>query len=250
MAKDFDVSTMPRGARAEEVRKRLEARILAGDFGPGDQLPSERELVEIFGVSRLSVREGIQGLIGIGLVEARHGLGYFVASDISGTYRNAFATWVTLHGDDLIDMYQVRGALTKLAAERALLSLDGDAVQPILDAHHALVEAVERDAGPQDIADLDIAFHNSIGEASGSPLIASLLRELHERLNEPRHAIMSLPGQRTRSAEEHQSIVDALQAGDVDRVARAVDAHIASVCATIREQVAGRSDGAERNRGA
>lgn len=243
MANDFDLSTLPRGARAEEVRKRLEASILAGDFGRGAQLPSERELVELFRVSRLSVREGIQGLIGIGLVEARHGSGYFVASDISGSYRAAFAAWLHVHGDDLIDMYQVRGALTKLAAVRALKSRDDDAVQPILAAHQALVDAVERDVGPQDIADLDIAFHNSIGQASGSPLIDSLLRELHERLNEPRHAIMSLPGQQTRSAEEHQSIVDALQAGDAGRVARAVDEHIASVCSTIREHAASCGDG-------
>ena len=238
MATKPDVSTPPRGSRAEEVRKTLEASILAGDFGLGEQLPSERQLVEQFGVSRLSVREGIQGLIGLGLVEARHGLGYFVATGIGETYRNAFAAWLTLHSDDLIDLYEVRGALTTLAARRALRSGDDAWLLHIVATHEALLEAIERDAPAQEIADLDVNFHNAIAEAGGSPLITGLLRELYERLTEPRQAIMDLPGHRERSAGEHQRIVDALRSGDPIAVADAVDAHISSVCNTIRTYAA------------
>lgn len=238
MAKEPAVSTLPRGSRAEEVRKRLEAAILAGEFQLGDQLPSERQLVERYGVSRLSVREGVKGLIGMGLVEARHGAGYFVVGGIGERYRDAFVSWLTVHQDDLIDIYEVRGALTTLAAQRALRPESGASLQEIFDTHKALLDAVERGASDE-VADLDVRFHSSIAEASGSRLITRLLSELYDQLAEPRHDIMSLPGQRERSAHEHQAIVDALEAGDRDAVARAVDAHIASVSRTIRKHTAG-----------
>ena len=235
MVEDRAVSTLPRGARAEEVRKRLEAAIRAGEFGLGDQLPSERQLVERFGVSRLSVREGVKGLIGMGLVEARHGAGYFVVGGISERYRDAFASWLTVHANDLIDTYEVRGALMTLAARRALRRDDPEALAPILEAHQALIDAVAAGADGSEIAALDVRFHTSIAEASGSPLVTDLLRELYDRMAaEPSAAIMGLAGHSERSAREHQAIVDAMLAGSADAVARAVDAHIASVCSTIR----------------
>lgn len=235
MVEDRAVATLPRGARAEEVRKRLEAAIRAGEFGLGDQLPSERQLVERYGVSRLSVREGVKGLIGMGLVEARHGAGYFVVGGISERYRDAFASWLTVHSDDLIDTYEVRGALMTLAAQRAMQRGE---LEPILAAHRTLLDAVAAGADGSEVAALDVRFHTSIAEASGSPLVTDLLRELYDRMAaEPSAAIMSLAGHPERSAREHQAIVDALLAGSPDAVARAVDEHIASVCNTIRSHV-------------
>jgi GntR family transcriptional repressor for pyruvate dehydrogenase complex len=77
-----DLSVVPRVLRADAVLRQLEAAISLGQFRPGERLPSERELVELFGVSRLSVREGIRSLICMGLVEARQGRGYFVVGTI------------------------------------------------------------------------------------------------------------------------------------------------------------------------
>ena len=54
------LTTIKRTQRSEEVRLQIERAIRAGDFAPGDRLPSERELVETFGVSRVSVREAIR----------------------------------------------------------------------------------------------------------------------------------------------------------------------------------------------
>ena len=56
---------------AEEVREAIAERIETGDLRPGSQLPSERDLCEQFAVARTSVREAIQGLVTIGLLERR-----------------------------------------------------------------------------------------------------------------------------------------------------------------------------------
>ena len=57
----------------------LRADIAAGSYRPGDRLPPERELVERFDVSRLTVREAIIGMEILGLVEARRGSGVYVS---------------------------------------------------------------------------------------------------------------------------------------------------------------------------
>jgi GntR family transcriptional repressor for pyruvate dehydrogenase complex len=211
----------------------LEEAIVSGRYAPGDRLPSERELVAQFGVSRLSVREGIKALIGLGLVEARHGSGYFVAGDIGGTYRTAFGRWLKNHSHELADLYEVRGALTTLAARHALKRGDGAAVEAIEQAHSAFTEAVESRRSPAELVELDVQFHREMASASGSDLITGLLDDLYANLEEPRQAIMALPGQPERSAQEHQAIVDALRSGSLDAVASAIDAHIDSICETI-----------------
>jgi len=206
---------------------------VSGRYAPGDRLPSERELVALFGVSRLSVREGIKSLIGLGLVEARHGRGYFVAGDIGGTYRSAFGRWLKNHSHELTDLYEVRGALTTLAARHALRRGDSASIEAIDRAHAAFTRAVTSRSSPAELVELDVQFHREMARASGSELIAGLLDDLYANLEEPRQAIMALPGQPERSAQEHQAIVDSLHSGSIDAVARAIDAHIESICETI-----------------
>jgi GntR family transcriptional regulator len=60
------------------VREGLRRSIAEGDYGPGDRLPSESELAETYGVSRLTLREAVRGLVTEGYVTRRQGLGTFV----------------------------------------------------------------------------------------------------------------------------------------------------------------------------
>jgi len=59
---------------SKEVEKQLRASINAGIYKPGDKLPSERELVEQFEVSRVTVRDALKSLQSLGLVSIRRGV--------------------------------------------------------------------------------------------------------------------------------------------------------------------------------
>jgi GntR family transcriptional regulator len=67
-----------RPTRAEQVRDRLLADLRGGQYLPGDKLPNEDELGRAFEVSRATVREAVQGLIEVGYLDRKHGLGTFV----------------------------------------------------------------------------------------------------------------------------------------------------------------------------
>jgi GntR family transcriptional regulator len=61
-----------------QVAADLREKISAGQYAPGDQLPSERELVETYGVSRPTIRDAVNMLRTEGIVTAEHGRGVFV----------------------------------------------------------------------------------------------------------------------------------------------------------------------------
>src|SRR5919109_2773175 len=78
------LTSIRRTLRSEEVRRQIEDAIRSGHFAPHERLPSERELVETFGVSRVSVREAIRALETLGFVKVYQGRGAFVTDRRSG----------------------------------------------------------------------------------------------------------------------------------------------------------------------
>src|SRR6266702_2705705 len=74
---------VPRATLSEQVAKRLSERISAGDWRPGEKLPSEAELCRAFNVGRSSLREALSSLAFIGLIRVRAGGGSYVADQPS-----------------------------------------------------------------------------------------------------------------------------------------------------------------------
>ena len=66
----------------ESIVEQLIRQIQAGRLAPGDKLPSERKLIDMLGVGRSSIREALQGLAALGVVESRAGQGTFVSRNI------------------------------------------------------------------------------------------------------------------------------------------------------------------------
>lgn len=215
----------------QQVRQQLLAAIEQGEFPPGSLLPSERVLCETFGVSRVSIREAIAGLEAMGLVIVRHGRGAFVQPGVGSRYVGPFASNVEAYRDELIELLKVRGALDELAAEEAVLRSDRGGLARIVERCEEFRVAAEYEGeiGLDQLAQLDVAFHMSIAEASGGPLLPKLLHDLNTLLEDSRRLTLSLKGQLGLSVRQHQAIVDAILAGDGRRARRAVERHIAGV---------------------
>jgi DNA-binding FadR family transcriptional regulator len=224
-------TALPSISRTQQVREQLEAAIDRGDYKPGDRLPSERELVELLGVSRVSVREAIRSLEAVGLVEVQHGRGCFVASSRSDQYASSFSHWLSVHRDEIFELLKVRGALDELAAESAATGDGADWPARLRELNEAFRAT---DAGAIDaLVERDVAFHDAVAEASGSPLLGDLLHELHETFNESRRATLLPAGRATDSAREHDAIIAAIEQGDGSAARAAVAVHLASVRAAL-----------------
>jgi DNA-binding FadR family transcriptional regulator len=222
--------------RAQEVHDQLARAIANGDYQPGDRLPSERELGQAFGVSRVSVREAMRGLQAIGLVEVVHGRGCFVSKGPGERYRSPFAVWLHVHRDEVLELMKVRGALDELAAHEAAARKDPPAVAKLERAHRAFEQAVRAgNASLDELVRLDIDYHLAIADASGSRLVHDLLEELNDRFAQSRKIVFAQASQTSRSVEQHGAIVTAIAAGDPRKARAATAAHIVSTLAALED---------------
>lgn len=231
------LTSIPRTHRSAQVRMQIEEAITRGDFGPGDKLPSERELVETFGVSRMSVREAIRSLEALGLVSVQQGRGAFVNDRRSGL-GEPLARWLAMHRDEVFDLHRVRGALDELAAQCAAEHSDPEAVERLVLAHEALDEKVRDGAPVEELMRLDLDFHIAIAEASGNRLLYDLLFDLHTLLAEARRFSFATGGRPPSSVEEHGKIADAVTRGDAAGARAAMRSHVDSIRAITMKLIA------------
>jgi DNA-binding FadR family transcriptional regulator len=220
-------------AKGREVSALLQAAIESGEFGPGDRLPPERELVERFGVSRVIVREGLRALQAAGIVTVQHGRGTFVAVRPTDSYAGSFTHWLSVHRDQFLELQRIRGTLDVLAVEGAAVNARAKDLKRLARLSDGFEKAASRRAGVEALAAIDLDFHVAIAEASGSRLLQKLLGTLHRRLNEARLLSLAPAERPLASAAEHRAIVRALEAGSPDDARAAAEAHTAAATASL-----------------
>src|SRR5579875_2181932 len=75
----MSLTRIPRNKLAETVAEQLLQQIKSNELTPGTRMPSERELMVALGVGRSTIREAMNGLAMLGVVDIRHGQGAFIA---------------------------------------------------------------------------------------------------------------------------------------------------------------------------
>lgn len=218
-------STVTRVSPTEQVRDQLMTAIQSGEYQPGGALPSERQLCEAFGVSRVCVREALAGLEAMGMISIQQGRGAFVRAGIAEEFA-PFGAYVEMHREELIDLLKIRGALDGLAAEGAAKRVTDDVLLAIQSSHQAFVDAVKEGVSAEYLIPLDVAFHLSIAEAAGGQFLPRLLRELNGVFEESRLIMLNRQGQPPRSAKQHQAIVEAILAHDAPAANFAAAEHV------------------------
>lgn len=224
-------------ALKERVIRQLTRLIEEGALKPGDQLPSERELSEELQVSRGTVREAVQFLQALGLVEIRHGSGTFVrlARDPS-ELREEWRDWTIRHAARIHDLLELRKGLEPFAAELAAQRASADDLAAMEEALEPMQQAVDT---PEVTAliNADLAFHHALCAAAGNAALSEFADALGEQLVRERGAIWNLPGRPARSLVEHGAICEAVRAGDAERARQAVLEHLESVEADLGASV-------------
>jgi GntR family transcriptional repressor for pyruvate dehydrogenase complex len=216
-------------ALKERVIRQLTRLIEEGILEPGDRLPSERELSEELKVSRGTVREAVQFLQALGLLEIRHGAGTFVrlATDPS-ELRDEWREWTIRHAERIHDLLEIRKGLEPFAAELAAKRADEGDLAAMEEALEQMQPAVDE----PDVTALiraDLAFHHALCAAAGNAPLAEFADTLGEQLVRERGTIWNLRGRPARSLVEHRAICEAVRDGDVRRARRAVLHHLDSV---------------------
>src|SRR3954470_4989767 len=146
--------------------------IVRGRLRPGDRLPAERQLATQIGVSRPSVRAGLQALAAMGVVRSRHGSGTYVPDGPPLLGPEPLRFLAALHGFTRDEMYEARRILETEAA--------GLAAERATPEHLAtLAEEVAGLFANRDNPGLflvhDINFHRAIATAARNPIVCALV---------------------------------------------------------------------------
>lgn len=202
-------------------------RIQSGQYRKGEQLPTEKELIEEFGVSRTVVREAIANLKASGLVATRQGKGAFVLDEGVRSFRIAEEQLSVV--EEVLEALELRIAIESEAAALAARRRTPAELQRIVEAAEAMDRAV---AAGEPTVDLDIAFHRAIAQATGNRHFLGLFNYLGEvlvpRARVPTHQYdaVTLHDYMRRISGEHHQIVAAIASGDSDAARAALRMHL------------------------
>src|SRR4051794_31460256 len=160
------------------VLEHIERDLLDGRLGPGDRLPSERDLAADLGVGRSSVREALRVLEVMGLIRTATGSGPQSGAIVIATPTGGMSTLLRLQvaaqGFPLTDVVQ-----TRLLLEDAVAAALAGQQEPDLAAAHSVLDAMDAEGlTSAEFFALDAQLHLALAESSGNTVVAAIMAGL------------------------------------------------------------------------
>jgi len=234
-----DESLTSRERAADRLIVFFEQKILSGDMAEGATLPSEREIVQVHGVSRTVVREAVLALSNKGLVRARPGYRPVVAKpgyDSAIEVVSSLASKLLSQQGGVRNLFDLRIMMeVSLARQAALNATCGDLqkMKAALEANEAAIDDSHQ------FYETDVAFHGVLYEVPNNPLLASVHKAYTDWLAPQWRQMPRMPGRNKSNYEAHARIYEAILMRDPDASEAATRAHLDSawdqVSATFQE---------------
>ncbi len=212
---------------SEEIVKQFKALIFNGKLKPGQQLPPERELAKLLQVSRVTLREALNSLQGMGLIEIQQGNRTYVRPITTRSIYDPLLSYIKKSPSNILEVYEVRKfleiGLVKLAAERAT----NDEIEKLEKILQVMKEDFEQDRLG---AKADFDFHTIIAESSKNFVFAHIMNTIYDLLQETlRFAwadqYQSKERQR-KSLQIHEDIFAAIKRHDCQRAEKKISEHM------------------------
>lgn len=222
------------GRISEMIVEQIRTLIRDGQLRGGDRLPSERDLCQQFGVSRVTVRDALRLLEGAGLVDTRVGArgGAFLKVPTGTKIGQGIADMVTMAALDAQEVTEARLVVelgvVELVCQRADKQDLEDLEQICEGAEKALREG---NYDVQHSADFHLRFVKAAHNRALDLLVASFGGSLRSSLQT---AKLAAPSMGQRGAKEHRALVNAVGAGDVAAAQEIMEAHLGRTAQRLR----------------
>lgn len=201
--------------------------LFSGELKPGDRMPSELELVDMFGVSRGSVRQAMKALESMGLLTIRPGDGTYINTTLSSNSLNPLVFSLLVSRPSAKEFADARYALERDVFE--LILEDKDRTSKLVEsleenlARHK--ELVKSKADPKVLAQNDREFHSLISNACDNTLI----RKVYDYVMDAFESFLILTTEKQKDSEEednatirdHSFIIEALKKNSYQDIKKA-----------------------------
>ncbi|MDZ5696520.1 transcriptional regulator NanR [Chelativorans sp. M5D2P16] len=212
---------------SDQVLERLREMIVRGELGPGDLMPSERELMERFGVGRPAVREAMQSMHTLGLITISHGERARVSelsADMMFRQMDMVARMLLSASPDNLEHLKEARRLFELG----MIRIATERAQPadIEDLKRLVEEQRSKLGDAAAFIKTDMAFHRKIASLSDNPIFAAISDAMLNWLFNYHTDLLFWSGQENVTLSEHEEIVACIEEGDPERAAAAMRSHL------------------------
>ncbi|MDQ1717809.1 MAG: GntR family transcriptional regulator, transcriptional repressor for pyruvate dehydrogenase complex [Pseudonocardiales bacterium] len=220
----------------EDAITKIKQMILDGRLKAGDRLPREADLADELGISRGSLREAVRALSLVRILDVRQGDGTYVTSLQADVLMEAMAFLVDFHQDaSVLQLFEVRRVLEPAASQLAASAMSEADARDLV----AFAGSVGSEPSVEELVQNDIEFHHRIAEASGNPVLCSLIDSLSRPTQRARvWRGLTQGDSRTRTLAEHHAIADAILRRQPALAHAWATVHVAGVEEWLRQALA------------
>lgn len=217
---------------AEKVVHRILELVKSGNLKAGDKLPAERKMIEIFGLSRPTLREALRSLSTLGVIEMRHGGGAFVTDLKARSLLAPLDFFVSLSSENAQEVFACRSVVE---VEVARLCAQKATAENITELEAMLVAQKKMATDPIGFRILDSEFHEKLSEIAGNSVMERLAHGFYNMGLEARRTATANARVTRRSVKDHEAIVKGITLRDTEMTAAAMATHIDHIEATTIE---------------
>jgi GntR family transcriptional repressor for pyruvate dehydrogenase complex len=222
-----DSSPTIRDTLSTQTLQQLMGWLKDGTFKPGSKLPSQGELVERFGISRTGIREALQMMSALNLIEIRPGLGCFVKKVSSEDIINADVMGILLEKEAILEVIETRviieSGIAALATERAT----PEDFWRIEDVLTQIDRAIQRG---DSVARVAVEFHYALAKASHNCVLVKLVRSFTHLMAKAGELLEAsaedVAAFKKHELDSHRDLYQIIKRGDPEKSRAAMIQHI------------------------
>jgi Transcriptional regulators len=219
----------------KQIVQRIRTWILDGQLKEGDPLPSERELAQIFDVSRIPVREALKILDFMGAVEHVRGKGVFVRKINMSHFINNIDFLLKDPMHTILDLFEAREAIELQAVRLAVHRRTEDDISA-METH--IIEMERNIIMGRDVSDTSMNFHTAVIAASHNIVLIKINEFLADLLRFSRKQSLCDPRRHEVSLGFHKQILAKIKGKDVEGAVSIMMEHLSIAKEAVISQIA------------
>jgi len=198
-----------------------------GTFKPGSKLPSQNELVERFGVSRTGIREALQMMAVLNLIDIRPGTGCFVKRVSTEYIVHADVLGILLEKEAILEVIETRKIIESGIAAMATKRARAEDFWAMEDVLTQVDRAIQRG---DSVAVIAPEFHYAVAKATHNAVLAKLVRSFTHLMAKAgdllENSVEDLAVFKQHELTSHQYLYEVIRAGDPEKSCQAMIDHI------------------------
>lgn len=209
---------------SNEIYNSIETKIVSGELKPGDKLPSEHELCNIWNTSRITVRQALERMVALGILKKVRGGGTYVSESESSIALSPLFAFAIFRDESVKDILTFRKVIDVGVVKLCAANRDDNNLQKM----RACLEKMEIGFAAENRAQIneaDLEFHMEIARGSKNPLNVKIYEMLRHIIRKNQININVMLGV-SSSIKEHKNIYIAIEDGNPELAAHFMERHI------------------------